>query len=440
MESIANPNKELVRSLNSVGQLRVDGRSPKVGRPLVIALGRHEGEASAELRLGRTRVLAEVKGDLVQPFLDRPSEGMLLFNVDFSPLASEAFEAGRPPPLAIELTRLIEKMVKESQAIDTEALCVINGERVWCLRVDVTVLDHDGNLCDACVIATIAALQHFRRPEVTVAQHGGDLGHTEVTVHHSDEKLATPLPIHHVPLAVTFGLMHTNDDSTEGAQALALLDPSMREEAVMAGRITFALNVHSEICAMHKLGGAPVAAGQILTLAQEARARAKDLHAWLAGELAQADTCATALRTERIRGSAFAGSRGGSGHAIEEKNEGLKFLEYGDLHHTFVTKEEGEGAAAREDLAVVDLKGSLREAIEAAAKIREIPEPLGTERKRARTSGTIRTSLFRQVLLTHSLMLFRLYYAPFLGNPESIDSSEEEDEEACGVLGSEFLQ
>jgi len=389
-----------VRSLNSGGELRVDGRGSKVGRPLVLVLDRHEGEASAELRLGRTRVLAEVKGDLVQPFQDRPNEGMLLFNVDFSPLASETFEAGRPPPLAIELTRLIEKMVKESQAIDTEALCVINGERVWCLRVDVTVLDHDGNLCDACVLAAIAALQHFRRPEVTVAQQGGDLGHTEVTVHHSDEKLATPLPIHHVPLAVTFGLTHANEDISEGAQALALLDPSMREEAVMAGRITFALNAHSEICAMHKLGGAPVGAAQILILAQEARLRAKDLHAWLAGELARADSCAAALRSERVRGSAFAGNGGGSGQAIEEKNEGLKFLEYGDLHHTFVTKEEGQDAAAREGQSVGDAKGSLREAIEAAANVRALPGPHETERKRARTSGTLRALNFRDLLQT----------------------------------------
>jgi exosome complex RNA-binding protein Rrp42 (RNase PH superfamily) len=49
---------------------------------------------------------------------------------------------------------------------DTEALCVVAGERVWQLRVDVHILDHGGNLIDAAALAAIAALQHFRRPGV----------------------------------------------------------------------------------------------------------------------------------------------------------------------------------------------------------------------------------------------------------------------------------
>jgi exosome complex RNA-binding protein Rrp42 (RNase PH superfamily) len=50
---------------------------------------------------------------------------------------------------------------------DTEALCVVAGERVWQLRVDVHILDHGGNLIDAAALAAIAALQHFRRPGVS---------------------------------------------------------------------------------------------------------------------------------------------------------------------------------------------------------------------------------------------------------------------------------
>lgn len=49
---------------------------------------------------------------------------------------------------------------------DTEALCVVAGEKVWQLRVDVHILDHGGNLIDAAALAAIAALQHFRRPGV----------------------------------------------------------------------------------------------------------------------------------------------------------------------------------------------------------------------------------------------------------------------------------
>lgn len=45
---------------------------------------------------------------------------------------------------------------------------------MWHLRVDLHVLDHQGNLIDACGLAALAALMAFRRPDVTVG--GGDDG------------------------------------------------------------------------------------------------------------------------------------------------------------------------------------------------------------------------------------------------------------------------
>lgn len=39
---------------------------------------------------------------------------------------------------------------------------------MWSVRTDVRVLDDSGNLIDCCALATIAALLHFRRPDVTV--------------------------------------------------------------------------------------------------------------------------------------------------------------------------------------------------------------------------------------------------------------------------------
>lgn len=48
------------------------------------------------------------------------------------------------------------------------------GRKVWHLRVDLHVLDHQGNLIDACGLAALAALMAFRRPDVTVG--GGDDG------------------------------------------------------------------------------------------------------------------------------------------------------------------------------------------------------------------------------------------------------------------------
>lgn len=84
-----------------------------------------------------------------------------------------------------------------SHAVDTDELCIEPGSRVWLVRVDIHVLDDDGNLGDCASIAAIAALQHFRRPAVSV--HDGI-----VTVHSADERPPVPLTIHHAPICVTF--------------------------------------------------------------------------------------------------------------------------------------------------------------------------------------------------------------------------------------------
>lgn len=369
-------NQGLVRDALSASHLRVDGRAPETGRALNLALRRHEGSASAELRLGRTRCLAEVSGELVQPFPDRPSEGMLQFNVEFSPMASEGFDVyGRPPAAAVEISRIIERAVRDSQALDAEALCVIHGERVWCIRVDVTVLDHDGNLIDAALLGSMAALQHFRRPEVSVEQEGGEEdegGVTRIVVHHSDEKPTTPLPLHHVPLSVTFAILllsspekeegkaaqgaggsgggggeerTTAMESITGAStALALVDPTVREEAVMAGRVTFSANAYRELTAIHKLGGAPIGAPLLVRLAKQASDRAGELHKWLSQELKAAEAVAQQERAARLRGKDFEGSswHGGSSGAVEEAEAAgaLKHLGYDDLNLTFVTKDD----------------------------------------------------------------------------------------------------
>lgn len=61
---------------------------------------------------------------------ERPTEGFFHFNTEFSPMASPAFEPGRPPESAIELGRIVERGLRESKAIDTEALCIVAGVKV----------------------------------------------------------------------------------------------------------------------------------------------------------------------------------------------------------------------------------------------------------------------------------------------------------------------
>lgn len=58
------------------------------------------------------------------------------------------------------------------QVLLLRTVCCIAAQ-VWFLRVDIHVLDADGNLADAAVLSALAALLSFRRPDVTVGGADG---------------------------------------------------------------------------------------------------------------------------------------------------------------------------------------------------------------------------------------------------------------------------
>ncbi len=102
-----------------------------------------------------------MKAEVASPFPDRPSEGSLSFSVDASALSSSSKIS------EIEITRQIERAVRDSDALDLESLCLVSGERVWAIACDVALLSSGGGAAiDVCVLAAMAALRAFRKPEV----------------------------------------------------------------------------------------------------------------------------------------------------------------------------------------------------------------------------------------------------------------------------------
>ena len=69
---------------------------------------------------------------------------------------------------SVELNRLLERNIKQSRFLDIESLCIRGGEKVWQIRIDLNVLNHDGNILDCANVALICAVAHFRLPEVSV--------------------------------------------------------------------------------------------------------------------------------------------------------------------------------------------------------------------------------------------------------------------------------
>ena len=320
-DKLSTPGANFVLKSIAAG-VRVDGRRNLEPRPLSIAFGADGANGSVQVRLGDTKVLATATAELIEPYPDRPTEGVLQFFAELSPMASPAFEPGRPSEAAIELMKLLERALRKSQAIDVESMCVVSGKHVWSVRVDVTVLDHRGNLTDASTLAALAALKHLRLPAVSVAGAGEE---ASVTILPADQAERQPLVFHHTPVAVSLAFYDEPDAgggrssaaaATGGSgKVLYVVDPSDREELVMSGCMSVVLNQHQELCAVHKPGGVPVDALQLVECVQHASTIAPTLllmleHVLDAHRQKLADAAETLRRTGRVAAKALAAGAG----------------------------------------------------------------------------------------------------------------------------------
>jgi exosome complex component RRP45 len=267
--------EEHLHSLLSHGK-RADGRELSQTRPLTMVVGPANGHV--ECCLGNTRILAVVTATLEEPLPQRPTEGFFNVFVELSSMAGPEFIHTRSGTLSTEIARIIDRGLRESNAIDVENLCVNAASHVWSVRCALNVLDHDGNLIDACNAAAVAALMHFRRPECTMQQGGA------ITVHDPKERLPLSLGIHHIPICLSFGLWDGGNGKTAAAsvtasssseQQLLLLDPTRHEQSICSGSMTITANQFEEICSWHKSGGLPIAGELLLTAADEAAMLAK---------------------------------------------------------------------------------------------------------------------------------------------------------------------
>ncbi|KAI1661957.1 ribosomal protein S5 domain 2-like protein [Daldinia decipiens] len=249
--------------------LRIDGRTFDQYRKLEIKFGDQYGVA--DVTLGKTRILVKVSAEVTTPYTDRPFDGIFTITTELSPMASPAFEVNRPTETEVLLSRLLEKTVRRSNALDTESLCLVAGQKCWSIRVDLHVLSHDGNLIDASCFAVVAALRHFRKPDTSM--EGGNL-----TVYTPAEREPVPLSWLHSPFCVTFSFY-------EGE--ITLLDVNLLEEQLRVSSCTISLNRYGEICQIAKLGGTPVEAATLLQCTGVALSKVKEFSTLLDQELAE---------------------------------------------------------------------------------------------------------------------------------------------------------
>lgn len=170
------------------------------------------------------------------------------------------------------LSRILEKAIRRSNALDTESLCIVAGQQCWNVRADVHVLDYDGGLTDASCIAVMAALQHFRRPDVSIEGEN-------VTIYTLAERVPVPLSLLHHPICVTFSFFHDGE--------VVLLDATLQEEQLREGELIITMNRHGEVCQMAKLGGAPIEAVGLLQCTNVALTKVQAISKLITSRLAE---------------------------------------------------------------------------------------------------------------------------------------------------------
>jgi len=209
-----------------------------------------KAEGSALVKLGSSQVLVGVKMQPGEPFPDAPNRGVIITNAELVPLASPTFEPGPPNEVGIELARVVDRGVRESKAVDLEALCITPGKQVWIIFIDVHILDDCGNILDASSIGAIAALLATKVPASKFGL-GDDY----------------QLPVKDIPIAIT---------AIEFGDVL-MFDPDSDEESIANTKLTVITTADGSICGMQKSGTGVLKQEQIYRIIDIACEKAREI-------------------------------------------------------------------------------------------------------------------------------------------------------------------
>lgn len=261
-EISANERNYLVEGLKQ--GFRLDGRAMEEMRDPIIRISKTE-YGYVEVDLGKTKLAVRVSCEISKPFEDRPFEGIFTINTEVSPMASPLFESGKNSDDEVLISRLIEKAVRRSNALDLESLCIIAGEKVWMIRVDINFLNFDGGFIDASCIGVMTALQHFKKPDVSISG-------TDIIVHDFNQRQPIALSVLHVPICITYSFFNPvgKEENIKGgdSQEITITDANLKEEAVRDGSLVITINKNRELIQLSKNGGLPIDGTVLLDLAK----------------------------------------------------------------------------------------------------------------------------------------------------------------------------
>ena len=230
---------------------RLDGRDLDGIRPIEIEFDIiKKANGSAKVKLGNTEVVAGVKVETGEPFEGLENKGALILSAEVLPTASPYSEPGPPDEETVELARVVDRGVRESQMVDLDKLVLIPGKTVYTIFVDCSIINTDGNLFDATSYAVVSALISSKLPIFEIQD-----GKVVDTGNKRDPPITT------MPISIT--AVRIGD--------AVILDPTSEEEACMDARITITTNSDGHFTAMQKGSTGAFTIEQLKKAAETAR-------------------------------------------------------------------------------------------------------------------------------------------------------------------------
>lgn len=265
---------------------RPDGRLFSQTRRTVVqrqVLTQHAA-GSALVKLGDSQVIAGVSYAVGQPV--GVNQGDVLVTISDSRNSGSGGN-NMNSSLQLYLNRLLE------ETLDLEQLSIVLEQAAFRLFLTVQILNHDGNIRDACLLACVAALTDTKLPTNTIWKDGkvwlrdgdveGVVGNDDYPVNRSgDEDDGSDsgsswrqLQIPVVPVPLTMGVWH--DKETD--QTHLIVDPSAEEDSILTSRMTVVTNAMDpvQILLLDLSGRHAVSKAELALATRMAAGRAEEL-------------------------------------------------------------------------------------------------------------------------------------------------------------------
>ena len=222
--------------------VRVDGRQNlELFRPISVTSGSiASADGSSIVKKGNTIISCGIKLELADASESKDGNILVVPNVELPPMCHSKFRPGPPGTEAQNASIFLKEVLSNSKCLP-EIKIEDGSKLIWVIYLDLICLNHDGNLHDAVVTASVSALKNLKIPSVNITSDidGGD------DVIKVDTESTRVMKLNSEPVSVTTGIINGQ----------IIVDPTFEEESFCESLLTVVMDENNDIIHYYKPGG-----------------------------------------------------------------------------------------------------------------------------------------------------------------------------------------